>query len=128
VLATDTSATLRRVAAWGLGEYADMPLAVEALGKALRHDSNAGVREMSAWALAQGDGRSDVDALNAALRDASADVRATAAWALGNVGDKAPIDGLVTFIRGVPSAAPRATLATVLAILPSPRPWKAPTP
>jgi predicted deacylase len=40
----------------------------------------------------------------------------------------APIDGLVTFIRGVPSAWPRATLATVLGILPSPRPWKAPTP
>src|SRR5689334_5547456 len=38
----------------------------------------------------------------------------------------APIDGLVTFIRGVPSAWPRATLATVLPILPSPRPWKAP--
>jgi predicted deacylase len=40
----------------------------------------------------------------------------------------APIDGLVTFIRGVPSAWRGATLATVLAILPSPRPWKAPTP
>ena len=39
-----------------------------------------------------------------------------------------PIDGLVTFIRGVPSVWPRATLATVLAVLPSPRPWKAPTP
>jgi len=39
-----------------------------------------------------------------------------------------PIDGLVTFIRAVPSAGPRATLATVLATLPSPRPWKVPTP
>ena len=39
-----------------------------------------------------------------------------------------PIDGLVTFIRGVPSAWPRATLATVLPIIPSPRPWKAPAP
>jgi uncharacterized protein len=39
-----------------------------------------------------------------------------------------PIDGLVTFIRGVPSAWPRATLATVLPIVDSPRPWKAPAP
>ena len=38
----------------------------------------------------------------------------------------APIDGVVTFIRGVPSAWPRATLATVLPVLQSPRPWKAP--
>ena len=40
----------------------------------------------------------------------------------------APIDGLVTFIRGVPSAWRGATLATVLPIMASPRPWKAPTP
>ncbi|HET9683830.1 MAG TPA: HEAT repeat domain-containing protein, partial [Gemmatimonadaceae bacterium] len=97
VLATDTSASLRRMAAWGLGEYADQPVAVQALGNALRHDSDAGVREMAAWALGEGDeGRSDVDALSAALRsDASKDVRATAAWALGNVGGHAPVDALV---------------------------------
>jgi uncharacterized protein len=40
----------------------------------------------------------------------------------------APIDGLVTFIRGVPSAWKGATLATVLPVIPSPQPWKAPTP
>ena len=40
----------------------------------------------------------------------------------------APIDGVVTFVRGVPSAWRGATLATVLPILPSPRPWKAPAP
>ena len=40
----------------------------------------------------------------------------------------APIDGLVTFIRGVPSAWRGATLATVLPIMSSPQPWKAPTP
>jgi predicted deacylase len=37
-----------------------------------------------------------------------------------------PIDGVVTFVRGVPSAWPRATLANVLAILPSPPAWKKP--
>jgi len=40
----------------------------------------------------------------------------------------APIDGLVTFIRGVPSAWKGATLATVLPVITSPQPWKAPTP
>jgi hypothetical protein len=40
----------------------------------------------------------------------------------------APIDGLVTFIRGVPSTWKGATLATVLPIITSPQPWKAPTP
>jgi len=40
----------------------------------------------------------------------------------------APIDGLVTFIRGVPSAWKGATLATVLPIIQSPQPWKAPNP
>jgi uncharacterized protein len=38
----------------------------------------------------------------------------------------APADGLVTFIRGVPSMWPHATLVTVLPILPAPPSWKAP--
>jgi len=97
VLATDTSASLRRIAAWGLAEYADTQTAADALAKALRHDSNAGVREMAAWALAEGN-RSAVggEALSAALRgDASAEVRAISAWALGSVGDRSAADVLV---------------------------------
>jgi predicted deacylase len=39
---------------------------------------------------------------------------------------KAPIDGLVTFIRGVPSMWPRATLVNIAPILKAPPPWKAP--
>jgi predicted deacylase len=39
---------------------------------------------------------------------------------------RSPIDGLVTFIRGVPSMWPRATLVNVLPILTTPAPWKAP--
>ena len=39
---------------------------------------------------------------------------------------RSPIDGLVTFVRGVPSMWPRATLANVLPVLDAPRPWKAP--
>jgi predicted deacylase len=37
-----------------------------------------------------------------------------------------PIDGLVTFIRGVPSVWPRATLASVLPILSAPPAWRPP--
>lgn len=98
VLRTDTSATLRRVAAWGLSEYASTPIAAEALANAVRRDASAGVREMSAWALADADeGEAGViDALSSALRsDADTRVRATAAWALGNVGDHAATDALV---------------------------------
>jgi predicted deacylase len=39
---------------------------------------------------------------------------------------RAPIDGLVTFIRGVPSMWPRATLVNVAPILKAPGPWMAP--
>ncbi|MEO7084985.1 MAG: succinylglutamate desuccinylase/aspartoacylase family protein [Gemmatimonadaceae bacterium] len=38
---------------------------------------------------------------------------------------RAPNDGLVTFIRGVPSMWPKATLVNVLPILPAPAPWRA---
>jgi beta-lactamase regulating signal transducer with metallopeptidase domain/HEAT repeat protein len=96
ILATDTSANLRRIAAWGLAEYADQQVAIEALANALRRDSDAHVREMAAWALAEGE-RSSVgeQALAAALRgDAATEVRATAAWALGNVGDRSSADAL----------------------------------
>ena len=96
VLASDTSASLRRIAAWGLAEYADNQIAAEALAKALSHDSNPTVREMAAWALAEGNHRSvAVEALSAAVRsDANTEVRATAAWALGSVGDRSSADAL----------------------------------
>jgi hypothetical protein len=54
VLRTDTSAELRRVAAWGLAEHAAAAAAAPALAAALRSDRAAPVREMAAWALAEG--------------------------------------------------------------------------
>jgi uncharacterized protein len=36
---------------------------------------------------------------------------------------RAPIDGLVTFIRGVPSMWPRATLVNIAPVLPNPGHW-----
>jgi beta-lactamase regulating signal transducer with metallopeptidase domain len=96
VLATDSSASLRRIAAWGLAEYADRQVATDALSNALRHDSNASVREMAAWALADGHRSSAAsDALSAALRgDGNVQVRVISAWALGSVGDGSAIDAL----------------------------------
>lgn len=93
ILRTDTSASIRRTAAWGLQQYAnDVPDASSALVSALRHDVNADVREMSAWALADGkDGDpAVVGALSNALRiDASESVRAISAWSLAQVGNVA---------------------------------------
>jgi HEAT repeat protein len=96
VLATDSSASLRRIAAWGLAEYADRQVATDALSNALRHDSNASVREMAAWALADGHRSSAAsDALSAALRgDGNVQVRVISAWALGSVGDGSAIEAL----------------------------------
>ena len=84
------------VAAWGLNEYGEDPVAVEALVNALRHDASEPVREMAAWSLSNSE-RSPgaVDALAAALRDGSVNVRKTAAWALGNVGDRRAVEPLV---------------------------------
>jgi beta-lactamase regulating signal transducer with metallopeptidase domain/HEAT repeat protein len=114
VLASDTSASLRRIAAWGLAEYADNQIAAEALANALRHDSNPTVREMAAWALAEGNHRSvAVDALSAAVRgDANTEVRATAAWALGSVGDRSSADALAAALSDAsPEVRKRAAWA-----------------
>jgi len=105
ILATDTSASLRRIAAWGLSEYADKQVAADALANALRHDDDPTVREMAAWSLAEGrHGSTAVEALSAALKgDANTQVRATSAWALGNVGDRSSADALAA---GLNDASP----------------------
>ena len=51
ILRTDTSASLRRIAAWGLQDFPRNTAAVEALVNAVRRDHSADVREMAAWAL-----------------------------------------------------------------------------
>ena len=90
ILANDPDLKLRRIAAWGLSEYADRQVAAEALATALRRDSDPSVREMAAWALADANRSSTaVDALIAALRgDANIRVREISAWSLGQVGGR----------------------------------------
>ena len=95
ILATDADANLRRIAAWGLNEYADQAIAAEALAKALRSDRDPGVREMAAWSLADGEHSAVAsEALIAALHDSDNDVRLTAAWSLGSVGNRNAAEAL----------------------------------
>jgi beta-lactamase regulating signal transducer with metallopeptidase domain/HEAT repeat protein len=97
ILKTDTSASIRRIAAWGLSDYADSPVAYDALAAALRSDTDARVREMAAWALGNGDqrGAGVTTALISALKsDSKEAVRVTAAWALGSLGDRSAVDAL----------------------------------
>lgn len=116
VLRTDTSSSLRRIAAWGLSEYAETSVATEALAGALRRDSNAGVREMAAWALGEGgsDSPTAIDALSAAVRgDSEPKVRSIAVWALGQIGDKSTIDLLISALN---DRAPGIRMRAVWAI------------
>ena len=96
ILKTDANPELRKIAAWGLSEYAGSSVAASALADALRRDSDPRVREMAAWALGDGNDNSvGVDALIAALRgDAVVRVRTISAWALGSIGARSAVDAL----------------------------------
>lgn len=115
VLRTDSSASLRRIAAWGLSEYAETSVATEALATALRRDSNSSVREMAAWALSNADNGSPtaVEALIAAIHDSDPKVRLTAVWALGELGDESATDALSAALSD-PSATIRMRAAWAL--------------
>jgi beta-lactamase regulating signal transducer with metallopeptidase domain len=96
VLRTDSSAHLRRIAAWGLSDFSSSSVATDALVNAVAHDADDHVREMAAWSLSNYEHDAAVSAaLGAAVQhDASEKVRATAAWALGNEGSSASADAL----------------------------------
>lgn len=96
VLRTDTSASIRKVAAWGLAQYPSSPAASPALVAALGHDADATVREMAAWALSHADGNPAAAAsLSSAVQhDADPKVRSTSAWALGTLGDPSALNAL----------------------------------
>jgi HEAT repeat protein/beta-lactamase regulating signal transducer with metallopeptidase domain len=97
MLRSDSSAEIRRIAAWGLNDYGENAAAVDALAAALTGDSDASVREMAAWALSDADESSAAAAalVKALRQDKDARVRATATWALGEVGDASAVDALV---------------------------------
>ncbi len=115
VLKTDSSASVRRVAAWGLQHYAGEPAAQAELAAALGDDSNARVRTMAAWALAHASGEPALDALRqAAANDTDADVQEMAIWGLGRQGDAAAIGAITTALSSPASERLRATAAWAL--------------
>jgi beta-lactamase regulating signal transducer with metallopeptidase domain/HEAT repeat protein len=99
-LRTDASVSVRRIAAWGLSEYADEQVAVDALAAATGSDADGSVREMAAWALAEAKpGSAATPALMKAVRqDKDTKVRTTAVWALGSIGDEAAVETLATVL------------------------------
>jgi beta-lactamase regulating signal transducer with metallopeptidase domain len=96
-LRTDASAEVRRVAAWGLGRYAETDVGSQALITSLGVDADPEVREMSAWALSRARRNSGASpALAKAVRqDKDAKVRATAVWAAGEIGEESAVPALV---------------------------------
>jgi beta-lactamase regulating signal transducer with metallopeptidase domain/HEAT repeat protein len=132
VLRGDSSASLRRIAAWGLQEYADAPVAAEALVHAVGHDADPSVREMAAWALGSvgSDAPGVTEALGAAARtDANERVRATAVWAVGTIGASGALDAVVSALAdknpdvreralwAIGTISPQRAPATVTALL-----------
>ena len=102
ILRSDSSASLRKVAAWGLEQFHDEDPVRGALATALRHDSDAEVREMAAWALEGAEGDNVATALADAVReDHDPSVRATAAWSLAS--DCKPIN-VPLFVAGLHDA------------------------
>jgi beta-lactamase regulating signal transducer with metallopeptidase domain len=96
ILSTDTDASVRRTAAWGLHEE-DSRDVREALVKSLRSDADERVREMAAWALGeQGNSAAGPALAEALLHDKSSQVRYTSAWALGESEAKSEVPALET--------------------------------
>ncbi|HEY4319911.1 MAG TPA: M56 family metallopeptidase [Gemmatimonadales bacterium] len=114
MLRTDSSPSVRRVAAWALRDYDSLPAATAALTGALAHDADESVREMSAWTLAQRDGGSNA-ALATALRDdKSSRVRETAVWGIGEQGDAALAEVISRALEGDRNMQVRGTAAWAL--------------
>jgi beta-lactamase regulating signal transducer with metallopeptidase domain len=113
LLRSDSSADIRRIAAWGLSQYSG-PSTKKALIAALAGDSDSQVREMAAWALVEG-GEPDVASLTtAAGGDRAADVRETATWGLGSSADPNSAATLAQILTRDSSAEVRAAAAWAL--------------
>lgn len=97
LLATQSDATTRQMAARALGQLRD-PQAVQPLFTAL-HDSEAQVRKDAAWALGQLGSFQAVQPLIATLKDKDTEVHNAAAWALGQIGDPEAIVPLIDALK-----------------------------
>jgi beta-lactamase regulating signal transducer with metallopeptidase domain len=114
ILRSDSSASLRKVAAWGLEQFHDEEPVRGALATALRHDSDSEVREMAAWALESAEGDIVATALSDAVReDHDPSVRATAAWSLASECKSIHVPSFVTALHDADSKV-RASAAWAL--------------
>jgi HEAT repeat protein/beta-lactamase regulating signal transducer with metallopeptidase domain len=95
----DENVNVRLAAVQALGQLSD-PRAIDALGEALRTDSDARVREAAASALGEIDSPRAVSALISALgSERVTAVRAKIAWALGEIEDPRAVEALGAAIR-----------------------------
>lgn len=134
ILRTDSAASLRRTAAWGLNDFTDNDTAREALLYAVRRDPSAEVREMAAWALSDAADDSRVSGVLAEViaQDRDRSVRETAVWSLGdgaNGRSAAAITALASALKdddpqvrelaawGIGNASPRRAPAELIAVL-----------
>lgn len=108
VLRTDSAASVRRIAAWGLNDFTDDASVVSALAAAVREDRSATVREMAAWALAYArrDDRAEGALVSAVRSDADAKVRETALWALVEGGNAQSAAGMSAVIAALGERSP----------------------
>ncbi len=115
VLKTDSSASVRRVAAWGLEHYAGEAAAQAELARTLGSDDDPRVRKMAAWALAHGSGETVLAALRkAATSDGDADVLEMAIWGLGSNGDRASVGAITAALSNPASERLQGTAAWAL--------------
>lgn len=115
VLRTDSSAHVRRVAAWGLKQHIAVPIALQAVREAATGDSDARVRAMATWALEASHDPAIVAVFGDILRrDDDEAVRETAAWALGGFGDPAAAPILAEQLQRETSDNVLGTLAWAL--------------
>jgi beta-lactamase regulating signal transducer with metallopeptidase domain/HEAT repeat protein len=121
ILRTDSAASVRRVAAWGLQGYAADGTAQSALANAARSDDDASVRKMSVWALSHSSAPAALEALRAAVtRDRDEDVREVALWGLGTNGEAADAELIASRLASESSGLVRGTAAWAIGTLGAP--------
>lgn len=120
LLRTDTSAEVRRVAAWGLSRYARTDAVAEALASALTSDRDSTVREMAAWSLGSARRNPAVAAtLARALKDErDPEVRTTITWAIGSVRAEGALDALTASLARGDADAREVTLWAIGSLRP----------
>ncbi|MBK6496431.1 MAG: HEAT repeat domain-containing protein [Gemmatimonadetes bacterium] len=122
ILRTDSSAEVRRVAAWGLHDHADVPVAFGALSQAAERDADADVRTMAVWALESSRDSKVTELLGRVLaRDSDADAREMAAWALGQFADPSAAAPLAAALAKESSDHTLGTIAWAIGNVPMDR-------